>query len=188
MGSIRIVMKWMVDGRANTRITGSMSVMPIYRQLPCLPPIPPELDSRGRLSLRGPWRLQTKVGRAPYHKVMRKLAAVEEARAVMTEGMEWGVWKWLLEKRGVQEIADRATAALHEADRKVKAAWSDELKTAYKELVEQEKPKRGRRQEKDPEGVDIAPEVRLMAKKVKQAYDEGQRARGDAEDTILDIS
>jgi len=68
--------------------------------------------------------------------VMRKLAAVEEARAVMTEGMEWGVWKWLLEKRRVQEIADRATAALHEADRKVKAAWSDELKTAYKELVE----------------------------------------------------
>jgi len=62
------------------------------------------------------------------------------------------------------------------------------LKTAYKELVEQEKPKRGRRQEKDPEGVNIAPEVRLMAKKVKQAYDEGQRARGDAEDTILDIS
>jgi hypothetical protein len=116
--------------------------------------------------------------------VMRKLAAVEEARAVMTEGMEWGVWKWLLEKRRVQEIADRATAALHEADRKVKASWSDELKTAYKELVEQEKPKRGRRQEKDPEGVNIAPEVRLTAKKVKQAYDEGQRARVDAEDTF----
>ena len=111
---------------------------------------------------------------------MRKLAAVEEARAVMTEGMEWGVWKWLLEKGRVQEIADRATAALHEADRKVKAAWSDELKTAYKELVEQERPKRGRRQEKDPEGVNIAPE----AKKVKQAYDEGQRARVDAEDTF----
>ena len=120
--------------------------------------------------------MQTKVGRVPYDMVMRKLAAVEEARAVMTEGMEWGVWKWLLEKRRVQEIADRATAALHEADRKVKAAWSDELKTAYKELVEQEKPKRGRRQEKDPEGV--------TAKKVKQAYDEGQRARVDAEDTF----
>ena len=56
----------------------------------------------------------------PYDMVMRKLAAVEEARAVMTEGMEWGVWKWLLEKRGVQEIADRATAALHEADRRSK--------------------------------------------------------------------
>jgi hypothetical protein len=105
--------------------------------------------------------------------VMRKLAAVEEARAVMTEGMEWEVWKWLLEKGRVQEIADRATAALHEADRMVKAAWSDELKTAYKELVEQEKPKRGR-----------DPEVRLTAKKVKQAYDEGQRARVDAEDTF----
>lgn len=142
------------------------------------------LASRGRLSLHGSWRLQTKVRRVPYDMVMRKLAAVEEARAVMTEGMEWGVWTWLLEKSRVQEIADRATAALHEADRKVKAAWSDELKTAYKELVEQEKPKRGRRQEKDPEGVNIAAEVRLKAKKVKQAYDEGQRARVDAEDTF----
>jgi hypothetical protein len=113
---------------------------------------------------------------------MRKLA-VEEARAVMTEGTEWGVWKWLLEKGRVQEIADRATAALDSADRRVKAAWSDELKTVYKELVEQEKPKRGRRQE-DPAAANIAPEVRLTAKRVKQAYDEGQRARVDAEDTF----
>ena len=29
---------------------------------------------------------------------MKKLPAVEEARAIMNEGMEWGVWKWLTEK------------------------------------------------------------------------------------------
>lgn len=117
---------------------------------------------------------------------MRKLAAVEEARAVMKEGMEWGMWRWLLEKGRVQEIADRATAALDEADRKVKATWSDDLKQAYKELVDQEKPKRVHRQEKDPktETADIASEVRLTAKRVKEAYDEGQRARVDAEDTF----
>lgn len=115
---------------------------------------------------------------------MRKLAAVEEARAVMTEGMEWGLFRWLLEKGRVQEVADRATAALAEADKKAKASWSDDLKIAYKELVDQEKRKRARRQERDPESHNIAPEVRLTAKKVKEAYDEGQRARVDAEDTF----
>jgi flavodoxin len=117
---------------------------------------------------------------------MRKLPAVEQARAVMTEGMEWGLWRWLLEKGRVQEIADRATAALAEADRKVKATWSDDLKTAYKELVDREKPKRARHQEEDPktETPNLAPEVRLTARKVKEAYDEGQRARVEAEDTF----
>ncbi len=43
---------------------------------------------------------------------MRKLPAVEEARAIMTEGTEWGVWRWLLEKKRVREIADKARAAL----------------------------------------------------------------------------
>jgi hypothetical protein len=115
---------------------------------------------------------------------MRKLAAVEEARAVMTEGMEWGMFRWLLEKGRVQEIADRATAALAEADRKVKATWSDELKKAYDELVDQERPKRAHRQEKDSKSHDPSPEIRLTAKKVKEAYDEGQRARVDAEETF----
>jgi hypothetical protein len=117
---------------------------------------------------------------------MRKLPAVEEARAVMTEGMDWGVWRWLLEKRRVREIADQATAALDEADRKVKATWSDDLKKAYQELVDQEKPKRGHRRESDRKpGTDsISPEIRLTAKRVKEADDEAERTRLDAEDTF----
>jgi hypothetical protein len=115
---------------------------------------------------------------------MRKLAAVEEARAVMSEAIDWGLWRWLLEKGRVQEIADRATAALAEADKKAKAEWSDELKRAYKELVDQEKHIRGHRQEKGQAADDISPEVRLAATKVKAAYDEGQRARVDAEKTF----
>jgi hypothetical protein len=114
---------------------------------------------------------------------MRKLTAVEEARGVMTEAMDWGMWRWLFEKARVQEIADRATAVLAETDRKIKAAWSDDLKKAYQELVDQEKPKRGHRQEKDHEDG-ITPEVRLAAKKVKEAYEKGQRTRVDAEDTF----
>src|ERR1017187_8372496 len=71
-------------------------------------------------------------------KTMKKLEAVEEARAIMTGGTEWGVFKWLMEKRKVRGIADRATAALNQAEDKVKATWSDELKRAYNYLATQD--------------------------------------------------
>jgi len=117
---------------------------------------------------------------------MRKLAAVEEARAVMKQGMEWGLWRWLLEKQRVREIADRATAALDEADRKVKAKWSDDLKRAYQDLVDHETSKRSRRKasNSNPEAASIAAEVRLAAKMVREADDEAECARLDAEDTF----
>jgi hypothetical protein len=66
---------------------------------------------------------------------MKKIPAVEEARAVMTQGMEWGVWKWLVEKKRVRAIADVARAALDEREMKVKLTWSDEYKLAYNQLV-----------------------------------------------------
>jgi len=103
---------------------------------------------------------------------MKKIAAVEEARAVMSEAADWGLWKWLLEKSRVQEIADRATAALANADKRVKASWSEELKKAYAGLEE------GRK------GNGIAPHLRLAAQKVKAAYEKGQRARMEAEETF----
>ena len=86
---------------------------------------------------------------------MRKLPAVEEARAIMTEGMEWGVWKWLLEKKRVRAIADEARAALDEFEMRVKATWSDDLKIAYNQLVSEngdakqarQKTKLGKKQE-----------------------------------------
>ncbi len=66
---------------------------------------------------------------------MKKLAAVEKARAIMTEGQEWGVFKWMTEKKRVREVADEARAALDDLEQKVKASWSDELKIAYNQLV-----------------------------------------------------
>jgi hypothetical protein len=112
---------------------------------------------------------------------MRKLAAVEEARAVMAEAADWGVFRWLLEKGRVQEMADRATAALAEADRKVKEAWGDDLRGAYQALVEQEKSPRDRKKN----GLqNIPPELTRLARTVKEAYDEGQRARLQAEGTF----
>ena len=111
-----------------------------------------------------------------YGSGMKKLAAVEEARAVMIEAADWGVWKWLLEKSRVQEIADRATSALAKADSRAKAGWSEELKKAYEEL--------GNHPKGNGTANGIAPELRLVAQKVKAAYEKGQRARVDAEQTF----
>ncbi len=86
----------------------------------------------------------------------------------------------------MREIADRATAALERADRKVKATWSDELKKAYDELVSQDpNPRTHRREEGQVTGDQtIAPETRLKARQVKKADDEAARATRDAEATF----
>jgi len=115
---------------------------------------------------------------------MRKLAAVEEARALMQEALDWGLWRWLLEKAHVREIADRATAALDEADRRTKAHWSDELKQAYHDLVLHQKRRRSNEKPQNSARPDISPAVRVAAEHIKQADDEAERARLDAEDTF----
>ena len=108
-----------------------------------------------------------------YASGMKKIAAVEEARAVMTEAADWGLWKWLLEKTRVQEVADRATAALINADRRAKAGWSNELKQLYASFED--------RQKANGAADGIAPALRIRARKIKEAYDKGQRARVHAE-------
>jgi len=117
---------------------------------------------------------------------MRKLEAVEEARAIMTQGMEWGVWKWLLEKPKVRKIADRATEALNDAEDKVKATWSDELKKAYNHLVtqngEMSKGKRGTKSKENAQPFDS--ELLAIAQRVLDADEETETMRLDAEDTF----
>ncbi len=103
---------------------------------------------------------------------MKKIAAVEEARALMTQAADWGLWKWLLEETRVQEVADRATTALANADKRVKAGWSDKLKKAYAESQD------GRKT------IGVASELRTTARRIKEAYDKGQRARVEAEETF----
>jgi hypothetical protein len=121
---------------------------------------------------------------------MRKLAAVEDARAIMTEGMEWGVWKWLLEKKRVRAIADEARAALDEVEKKVKATWSDDLKIAYNHLVAQHgEGKRARKNSKPgtkPSAHKIAPEMVAAVRRVKEADDEAYNAHEDAEDAFAE--
>ena len=121
---------------------------------------------------------------------MRKLPAVEDARATMTEGTEWGVWKWLLEKKRVRGIADEARAALDEFEMKVKATWSDDLKIAYNHLVSQNGDAKQARQKAKLGKKEEAPKIdsRVMAavKQVKQADDEAYNAHEDAEDIFAE--
>ena len=65
---------------------------------------------------------------------MRKLTEVEDAKALMTEAMNWSVVRWLSQKKRVRKTADLANACLDRLDQEIKARWSDELKAAYSEL------------------------------------------------------
>lgn len=116
--------------------------------------------------------------------VMRKLEAVEESRAVMTQGKEWGVFKWLMEKRRVRGIADRATAALNEAEDKVKSTWSDDLKRAYNFLATQNGDAGKSRKGAKGDSKAIDPKLLAIAQKVFEADEETECMRLDAEDTF----
>jgi hypothetical protein len=124
---------------------------------------------------------------------MRKLAIVEDARAIMTQGMEWGVWKWLLEKKKVRGIADEARAALDELDMKVKETWSDDLKIAYNQLVSEnggskqarKNGKRGNRNKKEETQKADSPVVAAV-KRVLEADDLAYNAHEDAEDAFAE--
>lgn len=116
---------------------------------------------------------------------MRKLPEVEEAKALMTEAMAWSVMKWLREKKRVRKVADQANAALDELDREVKAGWSSELASAYKELSQVEAAKTEKHSQSNAKkSATINDEVRLFVRQVKEADDQAYQARMDAERTF----
>ena len=119
---------------------------------------------------------------------MKKLPAVEDARAVMTQGMEWGVWKWLTEKKRVRGLADVARAALDDQEMKVKLTWSDEHKLAYNQLVSTDGDAKSARGKSKSKLAKSAPggktDLKVLASvtRVKQADDDAYNAHEDAED------
>ena len=121
---------------------------------------------------------------------MRKLPAVEDARSVITQGMEWGVWKWLLEKKRVRGVADKARAALDDCEMKVKATWSDDLKIAYNRLVSESGDAKQTRQKAKLGKKDHAPKIdtkiSAAVHRVKEADDEAYNAHEDAEDAFAE--
>ena len=121
---------------------------------------------------------------------MRKLPAVEDARAIMKEGMEWGVWKWLTEKKRVRAIADKARAALDELEMHVKETWPDEYKLAYNELVASnsgsKRPRKNAKDGKAATAVKADPKILSTVKAVADADDEAYNAHEDAEDVFAE--
>src|SRR5690242_10766125 len=107
---------------------------------------------------------------------MKKLAQVEEAKAVMTEAVSWSVMKWLREKKRVRKLADDANAALDVLEKEVKAQWNDKLTAAYASL----KPEKGKAQSNGKHD----PDVLALARKIKEADDVAYKAHWDAEETF----
>ena len=103
---------------------------------------------------------------------MKKIREVEEAKAIMTEAQEWGVWRWLTEKRKVRLTADACNDALRRAEKKTIEAWPDEMREAYAELESAKK-----RHSKKLDG-----DTMETIRKIKEALDEAERVRLDAED------
>jgi hypothetical protein len=120
---------------------------------------------------------------------MHKLIAVEEAKALMSEAMDWSVWGWLTEKRKLRVTADRAWEALDQAEEKVRAGWREDLRKAWRELEAEAaleaNPRAKRQYEKArEEASDVDPEVKLAAKKLKEADVEAYALRMQAEETF----
>ena len=117
---------------------------------------------------------------------MRKLAEVEEAKALMTEAMDWSVFTWLWQKSRVRESADRANAALDELNKKVKARWTGDLKAACNGFHKHAAA--GTNDHRTPADPDpppaIAPETLTFLDEVKRADQKAHRARMDAEKTF----
>ena len=120
---------------------------------------------------------------------MHKLIPVEEATALMNRAKDWSIWHWLLEKGRVRAAADRAVDALSDAEKKVKASWSDDLKKAYRGLEAQQAHedhrKANRRSEKPKEEAkSLDPQIKQALLKVMEADDVAENARLDAEETF----
>jgi hypothetical protein len=120
---------------------------------------------------------------------MQKLIPVEEAKVLMNVAKDWGVWRWLMEKKRVRAAADQAVDALGVLEKKVKASWSDDLKKAYRELEAQASLERNPRvkaqyQKAKEEAKNVDPQIKLAVRRVKEADDEAETARLDAEATF----
>jgi hypothetical protein len=104
---------------------------------------------------------------------MRKLPEVEEAKALMTEALEWSVMKWLREKKRVRKTADRANDALDQLLKDTRFSWPQELQAAYADSARNSGPPKQPRDQ-----------VLDSVAQAKRAADEASRARMDAEETF----
>lgn len=117
---------------------------------------------------------------------MQKLAPVEEAKTLFEEAKEWGLWRWLTEKRRARQTADRAWQAFDEHEGKVKASWSDLVQKAFREAEAQAAANadgRARRayERAREDAKNIDPEIKAAVQRLRKADEECYKARMDAE-------
>lgn len=115
---------------------------------------------------------------------MSKLAAVNNAKAVMREAVDWSVFKWLWEKSSVRRTADAANAALDRLNKKTKAQWAEELKSAYRQILAEHGKKKPNHPEKTTLSAELDPQILQALKTVKEMDDKASAARVDAEATF----
>jgi hypothetical protein len=108
---------------------------------------------------------------------MKTVHSVEEAKALLNEAKDWGVWKWLTEKKRVRAAADLAWADLEGIEKEIKHSWADDLRKAYRELQNHTK-------KTVDEAKDVDPDLKAFAGKLKKADDEAFQARMTAEETF----
>jgi len=96
---------------------------------------------------------------------MHKLTPVEEAKSLFNEARDWGVWRWLTEKKRSRLTADAAWEAFDEYEKKVKASWSQHLKEAYRHV--------------NSNGID--PALKAAVQQLRECDKEACQARMDAE-------
>jgi hypothetical protein len=119
---------------------------------------------------------------------MDRLKAVEDAKALLEQGKEWSIVKWLTEKRHVRRVADEGTAALDRAERDVKSTWTEDLRSAYAALTApslDDDPFAAAEWEfAQQQAQNLPPEIVEVARRVKAADDIATQARLTAEKTF----
>jgi hypothetical protein len=113
---------------------------------------------------------------------MKKFDEVEQAKALMTEGLDWSVIKWIAEKKRVRKAADKANNLLWTTQKTLREFWSDELIAAYDALAGGDGNSDRHRPKQD--GAAIDPEIKRLARALKKADDEAYAAHLDAEETF----
>ena len=118
---------------------------------------------------------------------MRKLVQVEDAKSLLEVAKNWGVWKWLMEKKRVRQTADIAWEAFDKLEKNVKSAWNDDLQKAYAELAAESAladggaPAKRKYEKAKKEAADVDPKIKAVAQKLKETDDEAYRVRMEAE-------
>ncbi|HLY19291.1 MAG TPA: hypothetical protein VKR61_18825 [Bryobacteraceae bacterium] len=119
---------------------------------------------------------------------MRKLVQVEDAKSLLDEAKDWGVWKWLTEKKRVRQTADIAWETFDELEKEVRSGWSDDLQKAFDELAaettvaEGGAPAKRKYDKAKKDAAHVDPKIKAVALKLKEADDQYYKLRMQAED------